>query len=108
MKKCGRCTGGRFASGSNWFAPWVDAGLLGWEDDLYPWTRLSPRFLSGWLNWSTCVPNSVRTGLTPDWLVMGYCCLPSGVISYNGIGFVPPGTRWPFGLTLSPVRPPPP
>lgn len=39
---------------------------------------------------------------------MGYCLLPSGVISYNGLFFVPHNTRWPFGLTLSPTRPPPP
>lgn len=93
---------------SNWFFPWVEAGMLGWEDDLEPWSYAPRRFLAGWLHHNVCVPNRCRYWDDSYKLVMGYCTLPSGEISYSGVGLVPWDMRWPFGLNLTEDRPPPP
>jgi len=82
--------------------------MLGWEDDLSPWAYEPRRFLAGWLHHFVCVTNRCRYWDETQKVVMGYCALPSGEISYSGRGLVPIAMQWPFGLTLSPTRPPPP
>jgi len=91
---------------SNWFWPWVEAGMLGWQDDLDPWRWIPRRFLSGWLHHYVCVTNRCRHWDADFKVVMGYCALPSGVISYASQGLVPVEMQWPFGLNLVPDRPP--
>lgn len=95
--------------GSNWTLPGVLCGVA-WEvPDLALDREWSGRFLYGWYDHDTVVPNFAYKSFIGDTevlLVIRMQPRPTGGITITTTAVVPPGTKWPYGLTLYADRPP--
>jgi hypothetical protein len=87
----------------------VLAGVA-WEvPELFLDREWSGRFLYGWYSHTAVVPNfAYRSSIagTPVLLVVALEVRPTGGITVTTVATVPPGTLWPYGLSLSADRPP--